>query len=43
MNWRRRSALAQSYLHSLGITTWQDAIVTPETEERAYVALAGRG
>jgi hypothetical protein len=36
-------ALAQAYLHSLGITTWQDAIVTPETEERAYVALAGRG
>ncbi len=36
-------ALAQTYLHSLGITTWQDAIVTPETEERAYVTLAGRG
>ena len=36
-------ALAQAYLHSLGITTWQDAIVTPDTEERAYVALAGRG
>ncbi len=36
-------ALAQTYLHSLGITTWQDAIITPETEERAYVALAGRG
>jgi len=35
--------LAQSYLHSLGITTWQDAIVTPETEEPAYVSLAGRG
>lgn len=35
--------LAQAYLHSLGITTWQDAIVRPETEERAYVALAGRG
>ena len=36
-------ALAQTYLHSLGITTWQDAIVTPGIEERAYVALAGRG
>jgi Predicted metal-dependent hydrolase with the TIM-barrel fold len=36
-------ALAQAYLHSLGITTWQDAIITPGTEERAYVALAGRG
>jgi predicted amidohydrolase YtcJ len=36
-------SLGQAYLHSLGITTWQDAIVTPDTEERAYVALAGRG
>ena len=47
-------ATAQAYLHSLGITTWQDAIVTsdpevrsapivPGKEERAYVALAGRG
>ena len=35
--------LGQSYLHSLGITAWQDAIVRPETEERAYVALASRG
>ena len=35
--------LGQAYLHSLGITAWQDAIVTPETEERAYVALASRG
>ena len=35
--------LAQAYLHSLGITTWQDAIVRPDAEERAYVALAGRG
>ena len=35
--------LAQSELHSLGITTWQDAIVTPEIEEPAYVTLAGRG
>ncbi len=34
--------LGQAYLHSLGITAWQDAIVRPETEERAYVALAGR-
>ncbi len=32
--------LGQAYLHSLGITAWQDAIVRPETEERAYVALA---
>jgi len=35
--------LGQRYLHSLGITAWQDAIVRPETEERAYVALASRG
>src|SRR4029077_17098408 len=36
-------ALGQQYLHSLGITTWQDAIVEPDMEERAYVTLAGRG
>lgn len=35
--------LGQAYLHSLGITAWQDAIVTPEAEERAYVALASSG
>ncbi|MFP5341786.1 MAG: amidohydrolase [Candidatus Limnocylindria bacterium] len=35
--------IGQAYLHSLGITAWQDAIVRPETEERAYVALASRG
>ena len=37
---RRQEALrlGQTYLHSLGITAWQDAIVRPETEERAYVA-----
>ena len=35
--------LGQAYLHSLGITAWQDAIVEPATEERAYVALASRG
>ena len=35
--------LGQTYLHSLGITGWQDAIVRPENEERAYVALASRG
>ena len=34
--------LGQAYLHSLGITAWQDAIVEPGTEERAYVALASR-
>ncbi|MEA2608622.1 MAG: hypothetical protein QOJ75_865 [Chloroflexota bacterium] len=35
--------LAQAELHALGITNWQDAIVTPEVEEPAYVALAGSG
>jgi predicted amidohydrolase YtcJ len=35
--------LAQAELHSLGITSWQDAIVRPESEEVAYVRLAERG
>ncbi|MBA2756625.1 MAG: amidohydrolase, partial [Chloroflexi bacterium] len=35
--------LGQAYLHSLGITAWQDAIIRPETEEQAYLALASRG
>jgi hypothetical protein len=35
-------ALAQAYLHRLGITAWQDAWVTPEDLE-AYRLLAGRG
>jgi predicted amidohydrolase YtcJ len=35
--------LGQAYLHSLGITAWQDAIIRPESEERAYVGLASRG
>ncbi len=35
--------LGQAYLHSLGITAWQDAIVRPDSEELAYVALASRG
>ena len=33
----------QRHLHGFGITAWQDAIVEPQTEERAYVALASRG
>lgn len=32
----------QRYLHSLGITNWQDAWVTP-VEQAAYLALAGSG
>jgi len=35
--------LGQAELHSLGITNWQDAIVTPDMEEVAYTRLAGRG
>ena len=33
----------QAHLHALGITAWQDAIVAPDSEERAYVALASSG
>jgi predicted amidohydrolase YtcJ len=35
--------LGQRHLHGFGITAWQDAIVEPHTEERAYVALARSG
>ncbi len=35
--------LGQRYLHSLGITAWQDAIVGKDEEELAYVALASNG
>ena len=35
--------LGQAHLHRLGITAWQDAIVRPDAEEPAYVALASRG
>jgi predicted amidohydrolase YtcJ len=35
--------LGQRFLHSLGITAWQDAIVEAQPEETAYVALASRG
>jgi predicted amidohydrolase YtcJ len=35
--------LGQRHLHGFGITAWQDAIVEPQAEERAYVALASRG
>ncbi|MFL5680303.1 MAG: amidohydrolase [Chloroflexota bacterium] len=34
--------VAQAYLHSLGITAWQDAIVTQQ-ELDTYAAVAGRG
>jgi predicted amidohydrolase YtcJ len=35
--------LGQEHLHRLGITAWQDAIIQPDEEEVAYVALASRG
>ncbi len=35
--------LGQRHLHEFGITAWQDAIIEPHAEERAYVALASRG
>ena len=35
--------LGQSRLHGFGITAWQDAIIEPDAEELAYVALASRG
>ncbi|MFL5675314.1 MAG: amidohydrolase [Chloroflexota bacterium] len=34
---------AQADLHRLGITHWQDAIVTPDEGEPAYTTLAARG
>jgi predicted amidohydrolase YtcJ len=40
--WERAILEAQRHLHSLGITAWQDAIVTPETLA-AYRSLAARG
>lgn len=38
----RALKLSQAYLHSLGITAWQDAWVTPQVLD-AYRTLAGRG
>jgi predicted amidohydrolase YtcJ len=38
----RGLGLAQAYLHALGITAWQDAIVSP-IDLAAYRAFAGRG
>jgi predicted amidohydrolase YtcJ len=37
--WQESILEAQRYLHTLGITGWQDAWVTPDTQQ-AYVALA---
>jgi predicted amidohydrolase YtcJ len=40
--WEQALLNAQAELHALGITAWQDAVVTDETLP-AYVAVAGRG
>jgi predicted amidohydrolase YtcJ len=40
--WEAAILSAQSYLHSLGVTAWQDAHVSAETQA-AYMALADRG
>jgi predicted amidohydrolase YtcJ len=40
--WERAILTAQRHLHSLGITSWQDAWVTPATLD-AYHSLAGDG
>jgi predicted amidohydrolase YtcJ len=40
--WEAALLNAQAHLHSLGITAWQDAWVTPETEG-AYRAIAASG
>jgi predicted amidohydrolase YtcJ len=39
---RRATLESQRWLHSLGITNWQDAWVTPDTEN-VYLELAGTG
>jgi predicted amidohydrolase YtcJ len=40
--WEHALLSAQAELHALGITAWQDAVVTPETLP-AYLAVAERG
>jgi predicted amidohydrolase YtcJ len=40
--WEEAIRVAQRHLHSLGITGWQDAWVTPDTQA-AYESMAGRG
>jgi predicted amidohydrolase YtcJ len=40
--WERATLVAQEHLHAFGITGWQDAWVTPTTED-AYRSLAERG
>lgn len=40
--WEQAILVAQDHLHALGITGWQDAWVTPQTQA-AYCAVAERG
>ncbi len=42
LDWEAGILAAQRHLHALGITSWQDAWVTPATQA-AYVALAADG
>ena len=41
-DWAAALRIGQAYLHSLGITAWQDAIVTPQ-DQATYRAAAERG
>jgi predicted amidohydrolase YtcJ len=41
-DWAAALRIGQEYLHSLGITAWQDAIITPE-DQKTYRSAAERG
>ena len=41
-DWAEALRIGQAYLHSLGITAWQDAIITPE-DQKTYRGAAERG
>ena len=41
-DWAAALRIGQAYLHSLGITAWQDAIITPE-DQRTYLGAIERG
>ena len=41
-DWAAALRIGQAYLHSLGITAWQDAIITPE-DQKTYRSAAERG
>ena len=40
-DWAAALRIGQAYLHSLGITAWQDAIITPE-DQRTYLGAVER-